>query len=375
VATTVYINGKFAAQTTTGVQRVARCLVDALDRGLVDSSGPPPISRWILLCPPGGRVPTLRHIEVRVVGSGRGGLHVWEQWVLPRAARDGLLVNLAGSAPAWAGRQVCTLHDAAVFDRPEAYSLVFRTWYRWLFRRLARTAVAIHTGSNFSRERLALWLGLEAGRIAINPNGGDHLRDAVADSAVLVSAGLVGRRFVLAVGSASASKNIAALIAAFAQLQDADLRLVIAGGNHPAVFAAAGAAAPQVAESRVVRLGSVGDGELKALYSAAAVLAFASLYEGFGLPPLEAMSCGCPVVGASTSAVPEVCGDAALYVDPASPDDIARGLAQVLGDATLAADLVRRGQARLANFTWDSSAARLRSLLQPLAAQPAAGRG
>jgi glycosyltransferase involved in cell wall biosynthesis len=270
------------------------------------------------------------------------------------------------------------LHDAAVFDRPEAYSLVFRTWYRWLFRRLARTAVAIHTGSNFSRERLAACLELEAGRIAIIPDGGDHLRDAVADPAVLVSAGLVGRRFVLAVGSASASKNVAALIAAFAQLPDADLRLVIAGGNHPAVFAAAGATAhtaPRVAGGRVVRLGSVGDAELKALYSAAAVLAFVSLYEGFGLPPLEAMSCGCPVVGASTTAVPEVCGDAALYVDPASPADIARGLAQVLGDATLAADLVRRGQARLANFTWDAAAARLRSLLQPLAARPAAGRG
>jgi len=109
VATTVYLNGKFTAQKTTGVQRVARCLVEALDRGLArGSAGPAQALRWVLLCPPGGRLPELRHVEPRVIGSGRGGLHVWEQWTLPRAARDGLLVNLAGSAPAWAGRQVCT---------------------------------------------------------------------------------------------------------------------------------------------------------------------------------------------------------------------------------------------------------------------------
>jgi len=376
VATTVYLNGKFTAQTTTGVQRVARCLVEALDRGLAGgSAGPASTLRWVLLCPPGGRLPALRQVETRVIGGGRGGLHVWEQWTLPRAARDGLLVNLAGSAPAWAGRQVCTLHDAAVFDRPETYSFVFGAWYRWLFRRLARTAVAIHTVSDFSRQRLAARLAIEPGRIAIVPNGGDHLRNATADPAVLVEAGLVGQRFVLAVGSASATKNFAALIAGFATLADADLRLVIAGGHHAAVFAPVGDAASAAADRRVVRIGWVGDSELKALYGAAAVLVFASLYEGFGLPPLEAMSCDCPVVGASTSAVPEVCGDAALYVDPASPADIARGLARVLGDAALAADLVKRGQARLAHFTWDSSAARLRTLLEPLAARPAAGRG
>jgi len=375
VATTVYLNGKFTAQKTTGVQRVARCLVEALDRGLArGSAGPAQALRWVLLCPPGGRLPELRHVVPRVIGNGRGGLHAWEQWTLPRAARDGLLVNLAGSAPAWAGRQVCTLHDAAVFDRPETYSLAFGAWYRWLFRRLARTAVAIHTVSEFSRQRLAARLAIEPARIAIVPNGGDHLRNAIADPEVLVAAGLVGQRFVLAVGSASASKNFAALISGFATLPGADLRLVIAGGHHGAVFAAVGDAAAPVADSRVVRIGWVGDRELKALYGAAAVLVFASLYEGFGLPPLEAMSCGCPVIGASTTAVPEVCGDAALYVDPASPADIARGLARVLGEAELAADLVKRGQARLANFSWDASATRLRTLLEPLAARPAPGR-
>ena len=86
------------------------------------------------------------------------------------------------------------------------------------------------------------------------------------------------------------------------------------------------------------------------------------------------MSCGCPVIGASTSAVPEVCGDAALYIDPASPTDIARGLTRVLGETELAADLVKRGRARLADFSWDASATQLRALLEPLAVRPAPGR-
>ena len=104
---TVYVNGKFTAQATTGVQRVARCLLAAVDLRLVDEADDH-APRWVLLHPPGGKLPPLRRIEARMVGARAGSLHLWEQWVLPRAARDGLLVNLTGSAPAWAGQQVCT---------------------------------------------------------------------------------------------------------------------------------------------------------------------------------------------------------------------------------------------------------------------------
>ncbi|MDQ6629095.1 MAG: glycosyltransferase family 4 protein [Pseudomonadota bacterium] len=368
---TVYINGKFTAQPTTGVQRVARCLVEALD-GLLAAPAGRTSTRWVLLCPPGAQLPELRQIEVREVGGARAGLHVWEQLVLPRAAREGLLLNLSGSAPAWAGPQVCTLHDAAVFDRPDAYSLVFRTWYRWLFRRLAHSAVAIHTVSQFSRLRLAERLGLGSDRIVVIPNGGDHLRRTVADPSFLAEAGLTGRRFILAVGSESANKNFATLIDAFGRVADRALALVIAGGSRGAVFAAAGGAGP-ASDPRVVRLGPVGDAQLRALYGAAVALVFASSYEGFGLPPLEAMSCGCPVVASSAAAVPEVCADAALYVDPDSADDIARAISRVSSDATLRADLVLRGDVRIERFSWDAAAASLQAHVESLAARLNAG--
>jgi len=210
---TVYVNGKFTAQATTGVQRVAHCLLEAVDQRLASEVGGP-AARWVLLCPPVGRPPPLRRVETRVVGARHGSLHLWEQWTLPRAARDGLLLNLTGSAPAWAGQQICTLHDAAVFDRPEAYAPLFRGWYRWLFRRLARTAVAINTVSAFSRARLADRLGVPGKRINVIHNGGDHLLHVQASPGYLASVGLVGRRFVLAVGSENVTKNFGAVIEA-----------------------------------------------------------------------------------------------------------------------------------------------------------------
>ena len=366
---TIYLNGKFSAQATTGVQRVARCMIEALDARLERKAGEGG-ARWVLLCPPGGEPPALRCIEVRTVGSTRAGLHAWEQWFLPRAARDGLLVSLAGSAPAWAGRQVCTLHDAAVFDRPEAYSPLFRDWYRWLFRRLARTAVAVNTVSEFSKGRLVERLGIAAERITVIHNGGDHLQHVAAAPSFLASAGLSGRRFVLAVGSANANKNFAGVVEAMAVLGDDRISLVIAGGRRGAVFAQSGAVAHQ--SPQVIRLGAVDDAALRALYGAAAALVFASSYEGFGLPPLEAMSCACPVVASSAAAVPEVCGDAALYVDPDSPADIARRLARVLADAALRAELIERGKARVALFTWERAAAALQAQLEALVSRPVA---
>jgi len=124
----VYINGKFAAQRTTGVQRVAAQLVMALDTQVVPG-------RYELLCPVQARPPTLRNIAVRHVGPLLMPLHAWEQAVLPSASREGWLLNLAGAAPALAppDRQVTLIHDAAVFDHPEAYTPAFTAWYRWLF--------------------------------------------------------------------------------------------------------------------------------------------------------------------------------------------------------------------------------------------------
>jgi glycosyltransferase involved in cell wall biosynthesis len=352
----VYLNGKYTAQRLTGVQRVADCLVRALDR-----QAPDPAWRWVLLCPPQGRLPALRNIEVRVVGIA-GRLHLWEQLTLPWAARDGRLLSLAGSAPFFARRPAAMLHDAAVFDHPQAYTPVFVAWYRRLFRRLARRARPLLTVSAFSRERLALHLGVPAERFTVLPNGADHLDAVEPDEAVLDRHGLRSGRFLLAVASANPTKNLPALLAAFGRLApEPGLRLLIVGGRNEQVFSESEAAFDPPG---VVRTGPLADAPLKALYRHAVALIFPSTYEGFGLPPLEAMAHGCPVAASRAASLPEVCGDAALYFDPASVADIAAALRRLLDDEALRQRLRAAGLARAATFRWQASAARLRQALQ-----------
>ncbi len=323
-------------------------------------------ARWVLLCPPTGALPHLTHIEARRVGRFALPLHLWEQVVLPWVARRDLLVNLAGSAPAMARRQICMVHDAAVFDRPAAYTHAFVIWYRWLFRRLARRALKLLTVSSFSRERLAAHLHLDAARFGIVPNGGDHFDAVAADASVLAQHGLAGKRFLLAVGSANANKNLPALVSAFAALPpEADLRLVIVGGRSGQVFADAASSADASDPPGLLRLGAIDDAALKALYQHATALVFPSLYEGFGLPPLEAMACGCPVAAARAGATAEVCGEAALYFDPESVDEMSAAFHTLLIDAPLRERLRAAGFARVANFRWSDAAEALLAQITP----------
>jgi glycosyltransferase involved in cell wall biosynthesis len=365
---TVFINGKFIAQRTTGVQRVAANLLNALDRRAAEAAAGPGAERWVLLCPPGHPLPPLRAIETRSVGLPGLPLHAWEQWSLPRAARGGLLLNLAGSAPAFAAQQVCTFHDAAVFDQPRNYSFVFRHWYRWLFRRLARRAALLLTVSAFSRARLADVLAVPPQRVAIVGAGAEHLAALVSDERVLRECGLQRGGFFMAVGSLSPGKNLGALLQAYARLAGDGLRLVIAGTRDARVFAAAAAPRAVDAADGVVLAGAVDDAALKALYENALALVFPSTYEGFGLPPLEAMACGCPVAAARAAAIPEVCGDAALYFDPHSVDEIAAAMCRLRDDEALRGRMAAAGRSQARRHTWDGAAVRLLQHLQPLLA-------
>jgi glycosyltransferase involved in cell wall biosynthesis len=164
----------------------------------------------------------------------------------------------------------------------------------------------------------------------------------------------LGRRpFVLAVSSLAPHKNLGTLVQAIGRIRHrhADLDVVLAGARFDRVFGTG-----LLPESGAIQVGYVSDAELKALYQSAACFVYPSLYEGFGLPPLEAMACGCPVVLSSAGALPEVGGNAVLYFDPNDPVALAAAVARVLDEPGLARQLCENGRARAAELTWDRCA-------------------
>ncbi|MEO3470588.1 glycosyltransferase family 1 protein [Roseomonas sp. CAU 1739] len=350
----IAINGRYLTQGMTGVQRFATEIVAAADTLAV--AGEWPAAR--VLHPAGARDAGLRAFRAEPVGSRSG--QAWEQIDLPRALRGDVLVNLGNTAPVFAGsRQAVVIHDAGAFDTPDSYSLAFRTWYRLLQKRLARGGAKILTVSEFSRGRIAAALGMDAAGIGVLPEGGEHVLRIPADGAVLAKHGLAPARYALVVGNPAAHKNLSALTAAAEVLGRHGLVLAVAGAADPAVFRAGGGVAADA--GRV--LGRVSDAELRALYENALCLVFPSRYEGFGLPPLEAMVCGCPVVAAHAGAVPEVCGPAALWFDPAQPTTLGEALTRLIEEDGLRDGMRSAGLLRARDFTWDRAA---RALLAQL---------
>jgi len=184
-----------------------------------------------------------------------------------------------------------------------------------------------------------------------------------ADESILDRYGLRGQEYLLTVGSLSPHKNVARLLDAANQLRGRTTRLVVAGGRDRSVFQDGLVAAREA----VIAVGHVDDASLKALYTHALGFVLPSLYEGFGLPVLEALGCGCPVLCSRAASLPEVGGEAVLYFDPRNVDDISAVLQTFLSDPALQADLRGRARPQAAQFTWRRAAQQTLDLLLPLA--------
>jgi glycosyltransferase involved in cell wall biosynthesis len=353
----IYINGKFLAQRTTGVQRFAYGVVLALDRSLQTT----PCGHVVeLLMPPAATpIPGLEVIRQRVVGRPGRRLTAWEQLDLPAHARSGTLLCLSGSAPLLVGGCIPTIHDAAVYQYPHAYSLAFVAWYRLLFALRAKRSPLVLTVSRSAARDLASHLTSTAFRIV--PNSAEHITNQASDVSVLDKLKLASGNFLLAVGSLNPTKNFSFLINAYASSSLAEqLPLVIVGAINPDVFKTS----TVVADHPNVRwAGSVSDMQLRALYENAAVFVFPSIYEGFGIPPLEAMLCECPVVASNASSIPEVCGDAAHYFDPRDSIEMLSAIKFVVENGNNRSLLIEKGRKRANEFSWNNSVIKLRAAL------------
>lgn len=353
----IYLNGKFLAQRTTGVQRFARGVVTALDRSL--QSTPCGHDVELLLPPSAILIEGLQVITQRVIGKPRRSLTAWEQLELPRHTCGSTLLCLSGSAPLFAADCVPTIHDAAVYLYPQAYSRAFVTWYRLLFARRARNSPLVLTVSESSARDLAPHLPRTAYRVV--PNSAEHITDQPSDTSVLNRLEIMPGRYLLAVGSLNPTKNFSLLINAYRGSSFVDqFPLVIVGAINRDVFSID---SEDMDHPNVRWAGSIPDSQLRALYENAAVFIFPSLYEGFGIPPLEAMLCGCPVVASNASSIPEICGIAAHYFDPCNPNEMLLAIQSVIQDDAFRNTLIERGHQRANSFTWEKAAKRFRSAL------------
>jgi glycosyltransferase involved in cell wall biosynthesis len=274
--------------------------------------------------------------------------------------------------PAGRTPSVVTVHDLGWRGIPKAYTLNERLrqyrWNWWAARRATRLVVV----SEFTRADLTSWVPSCAARVRLIHEAVSPSWRRVEEPATLAAArGRVGidGSFVLAVGTLSPKKNLEALMAGFTTLRlrgFARHQLVLVGKvgwKSDAILSAARGT------QGVILAGYVEDEILRALYSAADLYVSAALYEGFGLPVLEAMACGTPVIAVKAGALPEVAGDAALFCEP-TPSGLAKAMTQVLGDDGLRAELVARGTRRVAMFSWARAARDLASVL----AEAAEGR-
>jgi glycosyltransferase involved in cell wall biosynthesis len=348
----IYFNGKFYAGQLNGVHRVADRLIREVDALLLARAPAERPKATLLLPARRSWEPELAAIEK--VEERFGHSQAWEQLVLPLRARDGVSVNLCNLAPLLHRPKLLMIHDAQFLFPDSSYPLRQRLGYSWLTPWMARTSARVLTVSDYSRQMLGLFGVSAHAKTAVLHNGADHMLESAVEGAVVERFQLRPGGYVVHVASHKGYKNSQILFDAFADPRLAEVQLAVVG-PAAAVLERHGLQPP----ANAVFLGRVSDAELRGLYERALCLALPSRTEGFGLPTIEAMACGCPAIASPAGAIPEVCGDAVLYAGVDDAEAWVEAIRRYRDDPALRLRKIEEGRERSSAFTWSKAGARL----------------
>ena len=345
----IYINARFLTQKITGVQRFAIEISKELKK----------MDDQVKFVSPVKVIHNDIANELGVIPIGSSTSHFWEQISLPRYLKrigSPLLVNLCNTAPLFYCNKVVTIHDIAYKLFPENFSLPFRTYYNFLIPKTLQSSRKIITVSNFSKREILKHYKVEENKV-------DVIYNAVYNK-FTPSEKENCEKYILGVSSLSKHKNFDMLVKSFNKIKNKNLKLYIVGEKNRNLnyILTQG----HNVNSNVIFTGRVSDQELVELYSNAACFVFPSLYEGFGIPPLEAMASGTPVVASNAASIPEVCGDAALYFDPLDIEDIAEKILKIVQNDDMKKALIHKGFKQIKKYSWEKSANKMINVINKI---------
>jgi len=340
----IYINGRFLSQSITGVQRFAKELtIELLNKS----------NNYKLLALPGTKlVPPFNRDNT--ISMGPSNSYLWEQVYLPyflKKQNNPLLLNFTGLGPVFYENKIITIHDLSFWEHPEWFSKKYYWFYRIFTPISVRNSKKTITVSEYSKKRIIENLHKNEIDIEVVYNAVNYTNITVPDK----------QKYILSVGSLDPRKNIERLINSFKKWDQSEFKLLIIGGRQNSF-----ANLDLPADNRIRFLGYLSDDKLQQYYLNAEIFIFPSLYEGFGIPPLEAMACGTPVIASNTTSIPEACGDAAYYIDPYSEESMVAALDLLANNENLRSELVQKGIKNIKRFSWATSANKINEVATKL---------
>lgn len=342
----IYINGRFLTQPLTGVNRYAYEMVTALRKNGVD---------FKIICPKQNLNEVYNVCNFEIVKFGFGHSHCWEQLSLPFfffGKKNFILVSFTGLGPIIIKSKISTIHDLAFLENPSWYSFSYRFFYRFVTPFVINSCRHILTVSNFSKSEIVRYYNIKLSDVSVIYNACcESWNSAFFDKNL-------DKPYFLCVASIEPRKNFPQLIEVFRDLKDLNLLIV---GSYSKVFSRNNLG---TIPSNVFFLGRVDDAKLAQLYKNAKAFIYPSLYEGFGLPPIEAMHFGCPVLLSDIPVFREVCNDAAIYFNPKDKISITNAIKffNQLDDAERI-KIINAGFENIKRFSWGQSALQLIKIL------------